>query len=344
MHELQNVLYVVTPGSFLHLEHDTVRVEVERATRARLPLLNLSGIVVFGRVLVSPYLIERCARDGRSLVWLDDRGRFNARLDGPVRGNVLLRRAQHLSLSDPAATCEVARQIVAAKIQNSRQVILRAAREPGVATEDRAQLSTASERLADVLVRLREATDLEVVRGFEGEAARTYFRVFPCMIRTEPMRSAFDGRTRRPPRDPVNAVLSFLYALLRTECSSALDGVGLDPQVGYLHALRPGRPALALDLMEEFRSVFADRLALNLINRRQLTSEDFEELPGGAVHLTDDGRRTLLGAWQRRKETKLTHPGIQRRLTLGLVPHIQARLLARHLRGDLAHYPPFLYR
>ncbi|MBI2952761.1 MAG: type I-C CRISPR-associated endonuclease Cas1 [Chloroflexi bacterium] len=343
MRELLNVLYVLTQGSTLHLDHDTVRVEVNRETRLRAPLLRLSGIVVFGRVSVSPFLIERCADDGRSLVWLDHRGRFKARLEGPTQGNVLLRRAQHMALSDVEQPWTIARQIVAAKVQNSRQVVLRAARE-ATADADQLVLSGAGERLAGILSRLREVRDLDTLRGAEGEAARTYFDVFGHMIRGD--RDVFvpRGRTRRPPRDPTNCVLSFLYALLRSECASAAEAVGLDPQVGYLHALRPGRPALALDLMEEFRPVLADRLAITLINRRQLQADDFEGMPDGGVLLNEKGRRTVIVAYQRRKEEEIRHRVMGQKTPLGLVPHVQARLLARHLRGDLKEYLPFVYR
>ncbi len=343
MIELLNTLYVLTQGAILHLEHDTVRVQLEGETLARFPLLRLSGIVVLGRVSVSPFLIQRCAEDGRSLAWLDQRGRFVARIEGPTRGNVLLRRAQHLALSDPEQPWRIARQVVAGKIQNSRLVLLRAAREaPGAA--DRAPLDEAAARLAAILTRLHDLHTLDEIRGAEGEAARAYFGVFGHMVRGD--REAFtpDGRTRRPPRDRVNALLSFLYALLRIECIAALEGIGLDPQVGYLHTLRPGRPALALDLMEELRPVLADRLALTLINRRQLRPGHFEALPGGAFQLTDEGRRAVIAAYQRKKEEQLEHRVIKQKLPLGLVPHVQARLLARHLRGDLAEYPPFLSR
>ena len=368
MRELLNVLYVLTQGAVLHVEHDTVRVEVEHETRLRAPLLRLSGIVVLGRVTLTPFLIQRCAEDGRSLVWLDERGRFKARVEGRTKGNVLLRRAQHLALSDPVRSAAIARQIVAAKIQNTRQVLLRAARE-ATSESDRELLSAAAARLADILGRLRGERDMNVIRGAEGEAARAYFGVFGAMIRVDRPLLAPDGRTRRPPRDRANAVLSFLYALVRAECDAALEGVGLDPQVGYphlgaeaaevdgdlegvgldpqvgyLHALRPGRPSLALDLMEELRAVLADRLAITLMNRRQLGAGHFDVGPGGAVSLTDDGRRVVIVAYQRRKEEEVLHRVLKAKTPLGLVPHIQARLLARHLRGDLPDYPPFLYR
>jgi len=343
MRELLNVLYVQAQGAMLHLDNDTVRVEVERETKLRAPLLRLSGIVVFGQVMVSPFLVERCAEDGRSLVWLSRSGRFRARMEGPTRGNVLLRRAQHLALSEPGRPWRIARQMVAAKIQNSRQVLLRAARE-SAEPSDRVPLSEAAEQLAGILVRLRESRDLDEVRGAEGEAARTYFGVFGYMVRSDRASFSPQGRTRRPPLDRTNALLSFLYALLRGECASALEGVGLDPQVGYLHALRPGRPALALDLMEEFRPVLADRLAITLVNRRQLKTEHFEQTPGGAFRLTEEGRKAVIVAYQKRKEEEIEHRVLKEKVPLGLVPHVQARLLARHLRGDLRDYPPFVYR
>ena len=343
MHELLNTLYILTQGAVLHLEQDTVRVTVEGETRLRAPLVRLASIVVAGQVTLTPFLIHRCAEDGRSIVWLDRNGRFKARVEGPARGNVLLRRAQHLALCDSARTTEIARQIVAGKIQNSRQILLRAARD-ATGDLDRAPLSGAAERLGSVLGRLHDIDDLDVIRGIEGEAARAYFNVFGFMVRGDRAAFLFDGRSRRPPRDRVNAVLSFLYALVRGECASALEGVGLDPQVGYLHTLRPGRPALALDLMEELRPVLADRLALTLINRKQLSAADFETTPGRAIHLTDDGRRAVISAFQKRKEEEVEHRVLARKLPIGLIAHVQARLLARHIRGDVAHYMPHLSR
>lgn len=342
MLELLNVLYVQTQGAVLHVEHDTVRVELEGETRLRAPLIRLAGIVVFGRVTVTPFLIQRCAEDGRSLIWLTTTGRFSARVEGETRGNVLLRRAQHLALSDEERPRDIARQFVAAKVQNSRNLLLRGARETPEGPQA-ANLAQAAQRLADSLERLRSARSLDEVRGVEGDAARSYFEGFWQMVRTDDAFSA-GGRSRRPPRDRVNAMLSFLYALVRNECASALEGVGLDPQVGFLHALRPGRPSLALDLMEELRPVLADRLTLTLINRRQVQPGDFEEFPGGAVYLNDDGRRKVITAYQQRKAEEVTHRVLKQKVPLGLVPHVQARLLARHLRRELPDYPPFVYR
>ncbi len=343
MRQLLNTLFVTKPRAYVHLDHDTLRVEVERQLQLQVPLLQLGGIVCFGDVMLSPALLHRCAEDGRSVVLLDHNGRFKARLEGPMSGNVLLRRAQHLALSDDARRTPIARNMVAGKLRNARYVLLRAAREASAA-EDGTRLAAAAARTGEILGRLPGRTDLDLMRGDEGEAARTYFDAFSLMVREDREHFGITGRSRRPPLDRMNAVLSFLYTLLRADCVAALEGVGLDPQVGFFHALRPGRPALALDLMEELRPVVADRLALTLINRGQLRREDFEEHPGGAVYLSDAGRKTTIVAYQKRKEEEVDHRVIGSKTPFGLVPHLQARLLARHLRNDLAHYPPFLAR
>lgn len=343
MKELQNVLYVQTPGSYLNLENDTVRIKIDKETKLRVPLLRLQGIVMFGQVSISPFLIHRCAADGCSLVWMTKHGRFRARVDGEVKGNVLLRRVQHEALSTSGWPLRLSKQIVAGKIQNCRNTILRSARDASSAS-DKELLTGVAAGLANSLVRLKDAQNLDEVRGFEGEAASLYFGVFNVMIRGDELCFYFHGRTRRPPKDATNAVLSFLYSLLAAESSAALEAVGLDPQVGYLHTLRPGRPALALDLMEEFRSPFVDRLVLSLINRKQLKPKHFEEVPGGGIYLTDDGRKLLLVAYQERKDGEIDHRILKEKVAWGLVPQIQARLLARHLRGDLKEYPPFVYK
>ena len=342
MFELLNTLYVLTPGASLHLDHDAVRVVIEGETNLRAPLVRLSSIVTFGSVAVSPLLIHRCADDGRAISFMSGNGRFKARLEGPVRGNVLLRRAQHQALDTPGWPSRIARQVVAAKVQNSRLVLLRGARDRHGRPSK--LLRRAADDLASALKDLHKAEGLDLIRGAEGDVARVYFSVFDELIRKDGGAFTFERRLRRPPRDRTNALLSFLYALLREECASALEGVGLDPQVGYLHALRPGRPALALDLMEEFRSLVADRLAVTLINRRQLGADDFKVLEGGAVHLTDAGRRIVLAAYQERKKRTVTHRLLRQKVALGLVPHVQARLFARHLRGDVAHYPSYVAR
>ena len=342
MRELANVLYVTRHGVSLRLEHDAVKVIEDREMVARFPLMQLSGIVVFGGVHVSSSLLERCARDGRGLVWLDSRGRFIGRLQGPTRGNVLLRRAQHLALSDRGRTLEIARQVVAGKVQNTRQIILRGARdvrEP----KDRETLEDNAKFFALALDRLRQTATLDEVRGIEGDVARRYFQLIPLLVVADRRHWASPLRTRRPPKDRVNAALSFVYALIRAECEAALEGVGLDPQIGFLHALRPGRPSLALDLMEELRPI-GDRLVLTLVNRRQLSDQDFDLMAGGGVYLSERGRRVVIGAYQERKEVEVRHRVLDRKVPIGLIPHVQARLLARHLRNDLDHYLPFVYR
>ncbi len=343
MHQILNTLYVMTQRAYVHLDHETLKVELEGKTQLQVPLHHLGGVFCFGDVMISPALLHRCAEDGRTFVLMDRNGRFKARVEGPVTGNVLLRRAQHLALSDGARPVSIARNLVAGKIQNTRQVLLRGTREAG-SPDDASQLEEAARRLAAALSRLESAQDLDVIRGVEGDAARAYFDVLDRMVKEDREAFHMDGRSRRPPRDRINALLSFLYALLLSDCVAAVEGVGLDPQVGFLHALRPGRPALGLDLMEELRAVIADRLALTLVNRRQVTSKDFEERPGGAVHLSEKGRKEAVVAYQKRKQDEVYHPVVDRKLPLGLVPHVQARLLARHLRGDLEEYPPFLYR
>jgi CRISPR-associated protein Cas1 len=343
MHQILNTLYVTTQQAYVHLDHDTLRVEVEGATQLQVPLHHLGAVVCFGDVLLSPALLHRCAEDGRQVVLLDRNGRFKCRVEGPVSGNVLLRLAQYQAASDPLKPAVVARNIVAAKIQNARQVVLRAGREADDA-EDAALLGEAAARLAEALPRLAENTDLNQIRGIEGDAARAYFEVFTRMIRQSRDAFRLDQRSRRPPRDPVNALLSFLYALLLNDCVAGAEGVGLDPQVGFLHALRSGRPALGLDLMEELRPVLADRLVLTLINRQQVAPGDFVARPGGAVHLTDEARKTVIIAFQKRKQDAVEHPMLRQQVPLGLLPHVQARLLARHLRGDIEEYVPFFYR
>lgn len=343
MHQILNTLYVLTQRAYLHLDHDTVKVSVGRETKLQVPLHHLGAVCCIGDVAASTALLHRCADDGRSVVFLDQGGRFKARLEGPVSGNVLLRRAQHVALSDPAKALLIARHIVAGKVQNARQVLLRGAREAALA-EDTAALQEAAGHLAESLPRVEGGADLDGLRGVEGDAARAYFAVFSRLVKEGRETFRFEGRTRRPPRDPMNGLLSFLYTLLLSDCVAAAEGVGLDPQVGYLHALRPGRPALGLDLMEELRSVLADRLALTLVNRRQVGAKDFEERPGGAWSLTEAGRRAVVTAYQQRKQEEVLHPVADQRVPLGLIPHVQARLLARHLRGDLEYYPPYLYR
>ncbi len=341
MQTLLNTLYLTLSG-YLHLENDTLRFEVEHETRLRVPLHHIGSVVCFGDVLVSPAAMRRLAEDGKSLILLDQGGRFKARLEGPVCGNILLRQAQFQRNGSPEFALAHAKACVAGKLRNSRYVLLRGARDANEPT-DATALRDAAESLAANLRYLESAPDLDAVRGFEGESARRYFATFQHLIRPD-QRDAFtpNGRSRRPPEDRMNALLSFLYSMLMNDCRSALETVGLDPQLGYLHAVRPGRAALALDLMEEFRSILADRLALTLVNRKQLQAADFELRPGGAVQLHDDARKALILAYQERKQELTGHPLLDQKLAIGLLPQIQARLLARVIRGEAEDYLPYL--
>ncbi len=342
MREILNTLYVTTQGAYVHLDHETLRLEVDGQTRLRVPLHHLGALVVFGNVLVSPFALHRCAEEGRSVTFLDRRGRFKARVEGPQSGNVLLRRAQYEASRSDERSLTLARRFVAGKLHNARVLLLRGARETSETT-DRTTLRDAARLLARTIGDLPRASDLDALRGLEGLGARAYFAALTHLVRVDRHAFGLHGRSRRPPRDRANALLSFLYALLLNACRSALETVGLDPQVGFLHDLRPGRPALALDLMEELRPLFADRLALALVNLRQVGTESFEEFEGGAVLLSDSGRRTVIEAWERRRQDELMHPQLEQRLPLALVPQVQARLLARALRGD-AEYAPFVPR
>ncbi len=339
--QLLNTLYVTLPDAWLRLDNDTLRIEVERETRLRVPLHHLTAVVCFGHVGLSAPLMHRLADEGIALVLLDANGRFKARLEGAVSGNVLLRQAQFARGADAAFTLDIARTFVAGKIKNTRQVLQRGARE-AKSEEEAAVLTRRADDLAASLRALPDASTLDAVRGVEGEAARQYFSGLPLLVRADLRKHfAMDGRTRRPPRDRFNALLSFLYAMWMNDCRSALEAAGLDPQVGFLHALRPGRAALALDVMEEFRP-WADRLALTLINRGQVQADDFDLREGGGVALQGDVRKAVVVAYQERKKDEITHPLLAQSLPLGLVPLVQARLLARALRDDAMPYLPFV--
>lgn len=339
--QLLNTLYVQRQGTYARLDHETVVLEVEEEDPFQVPLHHLGSIMVFGNVLVSPYLIQTCGEDGRSLVWFSRGGRFKGRLAGPTTGNVLLRKAQHSASDDPARCLELARPMVETKLRNARTVLQRGLRDR---VRDEGPVQDGVDRLEELIERVPSATDLKDLRGIEGQGANIYFGLFDHLVLPDDPGLSFIGRNRRPPRDPVNALLSFAYAILARDCASALEGVGLDPQVGFLHVARPGRPSLALDLIEEFRAPIADRTVLTLLNRGQLTSEDFVERPGGAVNLSEDGRATFFEQWQTRKQEEVQHPVLDRQVPYGLLPHVQARLLARTLRGDIDAYPPFRHR
>lgn len=342
MHQIQNTLYIMTPNAYAHLENATVRVDVEREKKLQVPLHHLGGLVCFGNVMVSPALMHRLSDEGRSLVLLDDSGRFKARLEGPVSGNILLRQAHHKLAGETGFSLEFARAIVAGKIRNSRSVIQRGARETA-STDEAATLTRASDNLAASLRATAVAVSLDELRGVEGEAARGYFEALNLIVKPA-MREDFrlNGRTRRPPLDRFNALISFLYSMLMNDCRSACEATGLDPQLGFLHAVRPGRAALALDLQEEFRSILCDRLALTLINRGQISSGDFDEREGGAVLLNDKGRRAVVTAWQERKQEEVTHPLTESKIPFALLPFIQARFMARTMRCEMENYLPYL--
>jgi CRISPR-associated protein Cas1 len=343
MRRLLNTLYVTTQGAYLARDGETIDVRVERETKLRIPVHTLASVVCFGQVSCSPPLMGLCAERGVTVAFLTEHGRFLARVQGPVSGNVLLRRQQYRQADHPSWPAEAARVIVSAKIANSRTVLLRAARE-GESRDGMGELEAASRRLGRLLEELQKPLPLDVVRGIEGDAARTYFSVFDHLIVTSKEDFFWKERSRRPPLDNVNALLSFLYTLLVHDVVSALESVGLDPAVGYLHRDRPGRPSLALDLMEELRPVVADRLALSLINRKQVRGNGFRKTESGAVAMDDDTRKEVLVAYQKRKQDELQHPFLGEKVVFGIVPHIQAALFARCLRGDLDGYPPFFWR
>jgi len=338
MKKLLNTLYITRQESYLHKERETIVVKQGDEKLGQFPALTIGNILCFGQVSVSPFLMGYCGEQGIGLAFYTEYGKFLARVQGRQTGNVLLRRSQYRWADDDEKATTIARLVVAAKIANSRSVLMRELRNHG----ENPVLQAAVDKLATSLRRVQHARSVEETMGIEGDAANSYFGVFNEMIRGSGF--VFDGRVRRPPTDPVNAMLSFAYTLITYECSSALQGVGLDPYVGFLHKDRPGRVSLALDLLEEFRASWADRFVLTLINRRQIQTTDFVTEASGAVRLTDDARRTLLSAWQERKQTEINHPYLEESVPIGLLPHCQAMLLARHIRCDMEYYPPYLVK
>ena len=344
MKKLLNTVYITTEGASLRKDGENLVAHVDGAERARVPFHMLSSLVLFGAISISPALIGACAAAGITIVFLDRRNRFQARVEGPVSGNVLLRRAQYRAAEAPN---EIVRSLVVGKIANQRAVLMRALRDHGgdYTGERKAAIESAVDRLARIVARVeRKDGSADAMRGSEGEAANLYFSVFDDLILSSAPELRWKGRSRRPPLDPVNALLSFLYALLTHDCRSAAEAIGLDPAVGFLHRDRPGRPSLALDLMEELRPVLADRFALSLINRQQLQPADFVTEDSGAVRLKDDARKVVLSAWQDRKKDERLHPFLGEKAPLGLVPYLQAQMLARHLRGDIDAYPPWFWK
>ncbi|NQU62790.1 MAG: type I-C CRISPR-associated endonuclease Cas1 [SAR324 cluster bacterium] len=343
MKKLLNTLFVTTDGAYLHKERETVVVEIEKKKVLQLPLLTLSNIFCFGRVMLTPQFMFSCSEKGIGIAFFSEYGRFQARVQGPQTGNVLLRRHQYRWADDPIKTADISRYIIASKIANSRTVIQRTLRNyPDC--QGATDLKIAENTLKRILSKIQNITELDILRGKEGEAANCYFNIFDLLITQQKEDFQFSGRNRRPPKDPVNALLSFIYTIILQDCVSALEGVGLDPYVGYLHRDRPGRQSMALDLLEEFRAFLGDRLALNLINMQQIKISDFRFSENGAVLMSDEARKTLLTAYQKRKQETLKHPILKEDVKIGLLFHTQALLLSRHIRGDLDYYPAFIWR
>ncbi len=343
MKKLLNTLYVTTQGAYLKKDGETVAVKIDGSIKLRIPIHTLDGIVCFGNISVSPFLLGLCTERNVSVSFLTENGRFLAKVVGPVSGNVLLRRAQYRWADDLKRSCNFATNFLIGKLFNSRAVLERAKRDHADKI-DLPKVSEASLNLKHAIRRVQKECNLDSLRGLEGDAANSYFSVFQELITTQKDEFVFDGRNRRPPTDRVNCLLSFLYTIVLHDVRSALETVGLDPQVGFLHRDRPGRPSLALDLMEEFRPFIADRLVLNLINRCQVKAKGFRKKASGAVHMDDETRRTVLIAYQKRKQEAVTHPFIGEKVPLGILFFLQAQLVARYIRGDLDGYPPFLWK
>lgn len=341
MKKLLNTLFVTTQGSYLFKEGETIVVSVEREVKLRLPIHTVSGIVCFGNVMMSPFLMGFCAEKDVTISFLTEYGRFLARVQGPVSGNVLLRREQYRWADSEKRSAFMARFVVTGKISNCRKVLQRGLRDHPEKM-DPLEVGKAIDRLGSILMHLKTDLTLNTIRGYEGEAALVYFKVFDQLITSQKDDFVFHERSRRPPLDRMNCLLSFLYTLLMHDVRSALECVGLDPAVGFLHRDRPGRPSLALDLMEEFRPFFADRLALSLVNLSQVQAKGFKVMENGAVLMDDESRKSLLVAYQKRKQDEIMHPFTNERMPLGLLFHTQALLLSRCIRGDLDGYPVFL--
>ncbi len=340
-----NTLFVTLEGAYLHQEGAAVEVRHEGKAKLRVPLHNLDGIATFAwDAYASAALMYACAEANVALTFHSPHGKFLASSHGPVSGNILLRRAQYRVADQADQAIGIIRNLISAKLANSRTLLQRTLRDHGGKSTDRIDaLGKTVAFLSSRLGLLRRAGSVDTIRGIEGDAAASYFKIFNQLITLpSPGGIRLNGRTRRPPLDPVNALLSFVYSLLAHDCRSALESTGLDPQCGFLHRDRPGRPSLALDLMEEMRPAIADRTVLTLLNRQQVKETDFETKQNGAVILKPDSRKLVLQYWQERKQTEITHPFLQEKITIGLLPHIQARLLARHLRGDLDAYPAYL--
>lgn len=334
-----NTLFVITRGATVRRDNLTVKVIVEKLTKLTIPIHQLDGLAVFGGIHVTPSAMALCAEHSVAVSYLTESGRLLARVDAPGSGNVLLRREQFRVADNEGKRTAIAKAFVAGKVHNTRNLLLRAARE-AASDDDQKPLMAAATRLGDSLPNIGTATLTDSVRGYEGDAARVYFELFKHMVRQNRESFTPNGRTRRPPLDRMNSLLSFLYGLLRHDCAAALQAIGLDPSVGFLHVDRPGRPGLALDLMEEFRPLIADRVALTLVNRKQVSPECFIQRDGGGVEMTEATRRIVIAEYQKRKRDVVVHPTLEQNCPVGRLWFLQARILARVLRGDLATYVP----
>lgn len=343
MKKLLNTLFVTSEDKYLALENENVVVWSGEERAEQYPLIMLESIVSFSYKGASPALMGACAERNIQLTFLTPRGRFLARSCGMENGNVLLRRTQYRTADSNAEACRIARNMVFGKVYNTRWIIERTLRDHAMRV-DAAALRAVSARMAELLPIIETANDPDILRGLEGSASADYFSVFNELILAQDTEFIFDGRNRRPPRDNVNAMLSFAYAILANDCAAALESVGLDAYVGFLHTDRPGRASLALDLMEELRGPAADRLVLTLINNRMIRDKHFDRREDGSVFLNPEGRKILLTAWQNRKREEITHPYLKEKLAWGLIPYAQSLLLSRYLRGDLDGYPPFLWK
>ncbi|MCC8075124.1 MAG: type I-C CRISPR-associated endonuclease Cas1c [Clostridiales bacterium] len=338
MKQLKNTLYILTPETYLFLQNEAIAVKVGGVEKVRVPANTIDSICCFGNVTVSTPLIAFCGQRGIALCFFSEYGKFYGRVQGPAQGNILLRRRQFAAMEDLNQRTRYARSFLLGKLASEKTFLLRMRREHKAGE---AELTLAIDKITSISAQLRDCLSVDSMRGLEGAAASAYFAAFPAMLNNKTL--TFSGRNRRPPEDPVNALLSFLYTLLKNDVQSALEGVGLDPAAGFLHTLRPGRPALALDLMEELRAPLCDRLAIALINRGQITEKSFEQL-NPPVLLSEEGRKTVLTAWQKRKQEKIQHPFLEETIPIGLIPHAQAMLFARVLRDELDEYPPFHWR
>lgn len=334
-----NTLYITSDDAYVHKERETFVVEVNNEKVFQAPVHSIENIVCFGFKALSPQLMAFCAENNVGISYLSENGKFLARVYGAQKGNVLLRKAQYTIADNEQESLAIARPIIAAKVSNYRSLLQRHQRnhpEKSPSSLDSA-ITILGNRLGDI----EKSLTLDGLRGYEGECANVYFSTLSALIIAQENDFTFTSRSKRPPLDPANALLSFLYAILANDVRSAVETTGLDPQVGFLHQLRSGRPSLALDIMEEFRAYLGDRIMLNLINLKQISIKDFEMRESGEVRMSDDARKTVVSAYQKRKQEEITHPFLDEKMTIGLLPHIQAQLLARYIRGDITEYPPF---